>query len=200
MTDESIKKVLLMIADISGYTEFIVTTDLEIKHSQHIITTLINSIIEQIKIPLEISKLEGDAIFIYAIKMNEEHTWKQVRKLVGEKLIQFFEVFRNKLGEMIQQGGCSCGACSNLDVLKLKIVVHSGEALFYNIQQFQELSGKDVILIHRLTKNSVAHNEYILMTEPAYADIEFPDQIEVQESHENYQHFGEIKTLVYIPQ
>jgi len=85
-------------------------------------------------------------------------------------------------------------------LLKLKIVVHSGEALFYNIQQFHELSGKDVILIHRLTKNSVAHDEYILMTEPAYSDIEFPDQIEVQESHESYKHFGEIKTLVYIPQ
>ncbi len=200
MGDESIKKVLLMIADISGYTEFMLSTDLEIEHSQQIITQLINTIIEQIKIPLEISKLEGDAVFLYAIKMSEEYTWEPVRKLIGEKLIRFFEVFHNKLGEMVQHGGCSCGACSNLDVLKVKIVVHSGEALFYYIQQFHELSGKDVILIHRLTKNSVAHDEYILMTEPAYSDIEFPDQIKVQESQESYKHFGEIKTLVYIPQ
>ena len=60
MSDESIKKVLLMIADIGGYTEFMVSTDLEIEHSQKIITQLISTIIEKINIPLEISKLEGD--------------------------------------------------------------------------------------------------------------------------------------------
>ncbi len=90
MSDESTKQVLLMIADISGYTEFIVSTDIEIEHSQNIITQLINTIIEQIKIPLEISKLEGDAVFLYAIKNNEKNTWQHVRKLVGEKLLLFF--------------------------------------------------------------------------------------------------------------
>jgi Protein of unknown function (DUF2652) len=200
MSDESTKQVLLMIADISGYTEFIVSTDIEIEHSQKIITQLINTIIEQIKIPLEISKLEGDAVFLYAIKNNEKNTWQHVRKLVGEKLLLFFEVFHDKLTEMKKNDSCSCGACSNIDVLKLKIVIHSGEALFYYIQQFYELSGKDVILIHRLTKNSVASDEYILMTESAYSDIDFPSQIGTQEGIENYEHFGDIKTLVYYPQ
>lgn len=199
MSDESIKKVLLMIADIGGYTEFMVSTDLEIEHSQKIITQLISTIIEKINIPLEISKLEGDAVFIYVVKENEEYTWQHIRKLVGEKLILFFDVFRNKLSEIEQHHDCSCGACSNTDVLKLKIVVHSGEALFSYIKQFYELIGKDVILVHRLTKNSVNHNEYILMTEPAYSDILFPSQIETQESHENYEHFGEVKTFVCIP-
>ena len=200
MSDESIKKVLLMIADISGYTEFIVSTNLEIEHSQKIITQLINTIIEQIKIPLEISKLEGDAVFLYAVKKSENYTWEDVRKLVGEKLILFFDVFHNKLTELKQTSGCSCGACVNMNILKLKILVHSGEALFYHIKQFNELSGKDVILIHRLTKNSVAGDEYILMTEPAYSDIDFAEHIETQEGSENYEHFGDIKTLVYFPQ
>jgi len=200
MSDESVKKVLLMIADISGYTEFMVSTDLEIEHSQKIIAQLIGTIIEQINIPLEISKLEGDAVFIYALKENEEHTWQHIRKLVGEKLILFFDVFRSKLSKIKQHHDCSCGACSNTDVLKLKIVVHSGEALFSYIKQFYELNGKDVILVHRLTKNSVEHDEYILMTEPAYSDILFPSKIETQDSHEIYEHFGEVKTLVFIPE
>ena len=200
MSDESVKKVILMIADISGYTEFIVTSNVEIKHSQQIITQLINTIIEQIKIPLEISKLEGDAVFLFAVKKNEKHLWEHVRKTVGEKLILFFEVFHNKIAELRQQDYCSCGACSNIDVLKLKIVVHSGEALFYQIQQLNELSGKDVILTHRLLKNSGTYKEYILMTEPAYLDIEFPEKIEVKQGSENYEHFGEINTLLYIPQ
>ena len=200
MGKDSVKKVLLMIADISGYTEFMVSTNLEIEHSQKIITLLINTIIDQIKIPLEISKLEGDAVFLYAVKTNENYSWDRVRKLVGEKLILFFEVFHKKLKEVNQTANCPCGACTNINILKLKIIVHSGEALFYEIQEFHELSGKDVILIHRLTKNSVAKNEYILMTEPAYADIEFPSKIEVQSGSESYDHFGDIKTRVYYPQ
>ena len=200
MSDDSVKDVLLMIADISGYTEFMLSTNLEIEHSQEIISQLISTIIEQIDIPLEISKLEGDAVFIYAVKENEEHAWQNIREFVGEKLILFFDVFRSKLSEIEQHHDCSCGACSHTDVLKLKIVVHSGEALFSYIEQFYELNGKDVILVHRLTKNSVNHDEYILMTEPAYSDILFPRQIEAKESHENYEHFGEVKTMVCIPQ
>jgi len=199
MSDGSVKDVLLMIADISGYTEFMVSSNLEIEHSHNIISQLISTIIDQINIPLEISKLEGDAVFLYVVKEKDEHTWEHIRKLVGVKLIQFFDVFRNKLSEINQHHGCSCGACVNSDVLKLKIIVHSGEALFSYIKQFYELNGKDVILVHRLTKNTVEHDEYILMTEPAYSDILFPRQIETQASHETYDHFGEVKTLVYVP-
>ena len=188
-----------MIADISGYTEFMLRTHTDIEHSQQVITQLINTIIEQIKIPLEISKLEGDAVFLYAVKHNDAEADSSVSRQVGEKLITFFNVFHNRLDEMIKNCDCHCGACANLEVLKLKIMVHSGEALFYSIQGFNELSGRDVILIHRLTKNSVANNEYILMTEPAYADIEFPVQIDVQPGSERYDHFGDIKTLVYYP-
>ncbi len=199
MADESKKQVLLMIADISGYTEFMISNELEIEHSQYIISELINTIIEQINIPLEIAKLEGDAIFLYAVKRGENYTWKDVRKSVGEKLILFFDVFHEKLVDMQKTATCTCGVCSNIDVLKLKVFVHSGEALFYSIQQFSELSGKDVILVHRLTKNSVAKDEYILMTEPAYSDLEFPVQITTEKGSEHYDHFGEIKTLVHFP-
>jgi hypothetical protein len=79
----------------------------------------------------------------------------------------------------------------------LKIVAHPGEAFFYQINQFNELSGKDVILIHRLLKNSVSEDEYILMTDAAYSNIEFPEQIKVQEGMENYEHLGKVKTLTY---
>lgn len=200
MAGETNKKVLLLIADISGYTEFMVSSDVEIEHCQYIISQLINIIIEQVNIPLEIAKLEGDAVFLYAVKRSEKYSWEDVKKSIGEKLILFFEVFHGKLAEMRKTSHCDCGVCSNIDVLKLKIVAHSGEALFYSIQQFNELSGKDVILTHRLTKNSVTKDEYILMTEPAYSDIEFPVEMVVHEGVENYDHFGEIKTRVHFPQ
>jgi len=197
MNDQTTHRVLLMIADISGYTKFMVSSDMEIEHSQRIISELIQTIIRQVEIPLEVSKLEGDAIFLYAKKDSDASAWEDTRKVTGEKLIQFFDAFYEKLQELGNHTSCSCGACSNLHVLKLKIVVHSGEALFYRIHQFDELSGSDVILVHRLLKNSVANDEYLLMTEPAFEDIELPYQLPVEEGSEHYEHLGKVKTFVY---
>lgn len=197
MKNESVKNVFLVIADISGYTQLMVSSGLEIEHSQYIITQLIESIIQHIKIPLQISKLEGDAIFLYATKKNDQYACEEIRKEVGGKLLQFFSAFHNRLNKIKLDNQCTCGACSQIDELKLKIVAHSGEALFYQINQFNELSGKDVILIHRLLKNSVSADEYILMTDTAYSDIDFPEQLKVQEGSENYEHLGKVKTLTY---
>ena len=199
MTNNATRKVLLMIADISGYTKFMVASDLEIEHSQNIITGLIQAIIEQVHIPLEVSKLEGDAIFLYAVKESDDYSWADVNGTIGDKLLSFFEAFHQKLSQLGSCGPCTCGACSNLAVLKLKIVVHSGSALFYQINQFNELSGGDVILVHRLLKNSTTHDEYILMTESAYSDIEFPMEIQVEHGTEEYEYLGSVNTLVYYP-
>ena len=197
MNDEAVKNVFLAIADISGYTQFIFSKDIEIEHSQYIISELIESIIQQIKIPLQTSKLEGDAVFLYAATNNDQYTYEEIRKEVGEKLLLFFSVFHDRLHEIKETHQCACRACSNIDALKLKIVAHSGEAFFYQINEFNELSGKDVILIHRLLKNSVSEEEYILMTDAAYSDIKFPIHIKVREGVENYEHLGTIKTLTY---
>ena len=83
--------------------------------------------------------------------------------------------------------------------LKLKIIVHSGEALFHSIADVSDVSGVDVILAHRLLKNSVDADEYILMTAPAYRDLRFPSELEVHESSEEYEGFGSIATFVHYP-
>ena len=63
-----------------------------------ILSELIHSIITLVEIPLEISKLEGDAIFLYAIKDSDDYSWDDVAHKIGEKLIQFFEAFHDRLG------------------------------------------------------------------------------------------------------
>ena len=204
MADESTRPVVLMIADISGYTRFMVASDTEIAHSQYIISQLIHSIIEHVELPMEVSKLEGDAIFLFAPKDNRDFSGNGVSLKIGNKLIHFFEAFHDRLGELDSggpavSGKCTCGACSNIDALKLKLVVHSGQAHFYRIREFNELSGSDVILVHRLLKNSVPHQEYILMTESAWSDIDFSHEIEIEEGCEHYEHLGDIKTLVFHP-
>ncbi len=199
MSHQSTHKVLLIIADISGYTRLMVSSDIEILHSQHIISELIQALIKEIDMPLEVSKLEGDALFLYARKDNKEFPLDDLCKKAGEKLILFFEVFHEKLQELTRHKSCTCGACSNVLALRLKVIAHSGEALFYKIHHFNELSGADVILVHRLLKNSEITDEYLMLTEQAYFDIEFPCKLPVTEGSESYEHLGKIKTFIYNP-
>lgn len=53
----------------------------------------------------------------------------------------------------------------------MKVIVHSGRAVFNTVAGLSQISGTDVILAHRLLKNSVPSHEYLLMTEAAYRDL-----------------------------
>ena len=66
---------------------------------------------------------------------------------------------------------CPCSVCKDVHQLKLKVIVHSGRAVFNTIGGLAQVSGTDVILAHRLLKNSVPSHEYMLMTEAAYRDL-----------------------------
>lgn len=59
------KEMFFFIADISGYTNYMLINQMEMQHGKLSITFLIHSLVKYIDLPLEISKLEGDAIFMY---------------------------------------------------------------------------------------------------------------------------------------
>ena len=56
--------VIFFIADISGYTKFMTSKRKYLAHAQVIITELMKSIIAEIKIPLHIAEVEGDAVLL----------------------------------------------------------------------------------------------------------------------------------------
>jgi hypothetical protein len=55
--------------------------------------------------------------------------------------------------------------------MRLKVTVHSGEAVFCGIGEPVAVSGVDAIKAHRLLKNSVPSHEYILFTNDAFRDL-----------------------------
>ncbi len=172
--ETALRPAVLMIADISGYTRFMLANRQAQVHSVVIIHELIDAIIREINIPLEVSKLEGDAVFMYAVKDADEPSWAVERKTMGARLLRFFEAFSDKIVDLAGSTMCRCPACDNIGELKLKIVVHSGEVVFSRVGDSDELAGLDVVTVHLLLKNSVPADEYILMTEPGWRDIEFP--------------------------
>lgn len=197
--ESAAQPVLLMLVDISGYTKFMVSHDKELRHSQMIIGALLESLIDQVDVPLRVSQIEGDALLLYAVKSGDEEVWRRRSGNLVARLISLFQVFRERLLEIGAYSVCMCEACAKVGDLKLKIIAHSGEALLTHVGEFPSLSGVDVITVHRLAKNSVPEEEYVLLTEAAYRDLGVPPGAQVRESTEEYD-TGTFKTYIYLPE
>ena len=59
-------RVVIVLADISGYTRFMVENRTSAVHGQLCINSLVETLLEQVDIPLILQEIEGDAIFLYA--------------------------------------------------------------------------------------------------------------------------------------
>lgn len=199
MRERGTQKVVLMLVDISGYTRFMVSHEKELRHSQTIIGELLETLMHQVDVPLRISRIEGDALFLYAIKSGDDEVWRRRSSSLVRRLLGLFQVFEERLAEIGAYSVCKCDACATVGNLKVKIIAHSGEALLTQVGEYPTLSGVDVITVHRLAKNSVPEDEYVLMTEAAYRDLALPEGIVVREGVEEYD-TGTFKTYVFVPE
>lgn len=192
-------RALLLIADISGYTRFMLSHEKALTHSQMIIGGLIESLMEQVDRPLTIVELEGDALFMYTPRPDDDVAWESRGRHVGELILRLFRVFHRRLAELAAYSVCHCHACRNIGELKLKVVAHSGDVLVTRVGAFPVLSGPDVIKVHRLLKNSVDADQYVLLSESAFQDLPLPDGVVTTEGVEEYD-VGTIKTLSFVPE
>jgi hypothetical protein len=96
------RPVLLLLVDISGYTKFMVEHDKELRHSQTIVGELLESLIDQVDVPLRISSIEGDALFLYAVKSGDEEVWRRRGASLIERLLGLFQVFPNDLLSLVR--------------------------------------------------------------------------------------------------
>ncbi|MBS3903935.1 MAG: DUF2652 domain-containing protein [Simkania sp.] len=199
MAEDNEEEMYFFIADISGYTSFMVKNQMDHTHGILIISALMKSLIRLVHLPMEISKLEGDAIFLFLRKKKLSKEFKNNPTLLGQQMLRFFYVFSEKLKKLENSTECTCGGCSNIHELTLKIIAHYGKATLSKIGSFRELSGVDVILIHRLLKNRIKERCYFLMTEPAYNRLFLPSKTSVVKAEEEDKDLGKIPVYVYSP-
>src|SRR3954462_2524784 len=184
----------LLIADISGYTEYLSTV--EIDHAQDILADLIGTVVTSLKPNFRLAKLEGDAAFCFA----------PAEKIDGSALLDTIEhcyfSFRRRRRDVRQATSCECNACVRIPNLNLKFVAHHGVALRQKMAGREELLGSDVIVVHRLLKNEIVEKLEI----PAYAALTDklvqqmgidPAELEMTELSETYEHLGEVKIWVH---
>jgi len=190
------REVVLLLADISGYTKFMVENQTSAVHGQMAITLLLETILAEVDIPLTLHGIEGDAVFFSAAHPGDDEGWRDVLAQVRTKLPRFFEVFLAAIVRAAEITPCDCPACRHVDELKLKIIVHTGRAVFHTIANIPQVSGTDVIIVHRLLKNTVAGGEYLLMTDAAYEHVGRGMHLPFEPGEESYEGIGKIRTWV----
>jgi len=109
---------------------------------------------------MKLNKIEGDAAFFYLQSSKPKDDALNILSFM--KLAN--DNFKDKLSKLQFVQSCPCDPCQQARNLSLKIVVHHGDFHITKIRDFTELSGENVILIHRLLKNSIKSNEYWLFT------------------------------------
>src|SRR5262245_41264000 len=182
---------VLVLADISGFTEFVTATELE--HGPPIIADLLEEVMRQLSPPLEIQEVEGDAVFA----LGPDRALVPPARLLGV-LERAFAAFRHRQSELTSDQSCSCVACRNVGALDLKIIAHHGRFLRQIVGGRGQVAGADVILAHRLLKNGWARGRaYLLVTEAALRWIGLDPSRSGLTSHtESYEHLGDVRCFV----
>lgn len=174
----------ILIPDISGFSKFVQET--EVKHSQHIISELLQIIIDSNQLKLRISEVEGDAVIFYSERIPSQN------ELISQ-IELMFKSFHRHLNQYNSYRICSCGACSSASNLSLKFIAHIGELGFIKTLGREKPHGHAMVFAHRLLKTGLDLSEYIVISEELkskYADEDWKQS-------ENYFELEGIKKFYY---
>jgi hypothetical protein len=172
---------VLVLADISGYTEFVAQT--EIDHSWEILRELLDTMVRSVRGSLEVSQVEGDCIlFIGGID--------ETRAI--ELLERSYVAYHRRLRAMQAGTTCPCAACRTLGGLRIKFVLNRGTYSRQKVGNVEQLHGSDVIVGFRLLKNSIPSHEYILATTPVLDRLPPAVAATFTPHSETYDHLGTV--------
>jgi hypothetical protein len=172
----------LVLADISGYSLFLhdvayehrndAFADGKVPDAYAVISSLLDGIVQRLVPPFTLSKLEGDAVFVYATDGPPR----------GQDLLDCiaacYSDFRERVRTAHSIWPCSCEACARIDQLELKFVLHAGRFVVQSIAGRDELVGPEVVIAHRLLKSraadAVGQTAYVLVTDAAAQLLDIP--------------------------
>jgi hypothetical protein len=184
------ERVLLLIADIGGYTTYLRTHRMSLAHAEVNLTRLLEAIIDAAG-DFDLVEIEGDAAFLSRrVDGDGAATAAMAARAVAAMHLAFHHERRYVAANL-----CPCNGCEQAENLKLKFVAHVGDVATQTIRDRRKLVGIDVILVHRLLKNSVDAPEYVLLSEELYrtsAAVFDP----VQEHPEELEGIGPVLTYV----
>ena len=196
----------LVLADISGYTAFLQSVAVahsdafsggEIPAAYGILSGLIDGIVDRLAPPFTLAKLEGDAVFAYGTRDDAIPRGENLLACVRACYAGFHERVDHARSVLT----CTCDVCVRMD-LELKFVMHDGAFAIQRIAGQQELAGTDVVIVHRLMKNSAAQalgtGAYLLVTEALVNALDVP-VAGAAEIVEVYDHLDPVRAFAMRP-
>ena len=184
------------VPDITGFTRFVATAD--INFAREVIPALLRKLIDANILGMSVAEIEGDAIFFY--KTGRLPSIARVAK----QCELFFNIFFDFL-ESLKESPSENHSDELTEHLGLKVIIHHGLVGTANIKGRTKLIGEDVIIAHKLLKNSVAEDNYILLTEKYLNKIKGVERVtkhfnnkSLLEGKEEYEYIGVIP-FSYIP-
>ena len=93
----------LVLTDMSGYTTYLLGTELE--HAQDVLSDLTSVVVSNVQPPLTVSKLEGDAVFSYALD------GVCGASTLLDTVERSYFAFRSRQRDIAHATSCSCDAC-----------------------------------------------------------------------------------------
>ena len=154
----------LLIADIGGYTAYMSSHRMTLAHAEVNTARMLDRMISAAP-GFDLVEIEGDAAFLSRrVDARDPDTTVTDVLRTAAAMHRAFHVERHYVATNL----CPCGGCKQVGELKLKFVAHVGEVATQTIRGRDKLVGIDVILVHRLLKNSVPIPEYVLLSEDLY--------------------------------
>ena len=160
----STRRVVMLIADIGGYTDYMQFHRSVLGHAEAATTRMLDKVVDAAR-GFDLIEVEGDAAFLSrdVDGLDGGETLNVVTGSVAALHRAFHEERR-----LIELNMCPCGSCKKTSGLKLKFVAHVGEVATQTIKRRKNLVGLDVIYVHRLLKNPVELPEYLLVSDELF--------------------------------
>jgi hypothetical protein len=182
-----------LIADISGYTSYLAGVELD--HAQDIVADLVGTVVTALRPSFRLAKLEGDAAFMYAPAERIDSS------ILLDAIERCYFGFRRRRRDVRQATACECNACARIPDLNLKFVVHHGQSVHQKMAGRDELMGSDVIVVHRLLKNSVVGQlgltAYALISQACIDTVSLdPVALGMTGFSETYETIGEVSSWI----
>ncbi|HET6745414.1 MAG TPA: DUF2652 domain-containing protein [Candidatus Limnocylindria bacterium] len=185
--------VCLLLADLSGYTEYVAASEPE--HAPTMAGDLVEAVVRQLRPAFRLEKLEGDAAFLLG----------PLRDLDGTQVLDAidaaYDAFSRRVESLRQGTTCDCESCRRVPDLDLKFIVHAGTVTRHRVAGRQEVGGTDAILAHRLLKAStpaaLGLSRYVLLTNACLAALGVDgNALGGQAATESFEYLGEVQVRI----
>ena len=181
---------LICIPDITGFTRFMAENSIEF--SRKIIPPLLRTIVSSNTLNMKVGEIEGDAVVFYRYG-----ALPTLNDLVNQ-CVEFHKNFNEQLRVLMEEFNDDFSQWASSNRLSLKIVVHAADISLTHIEGITKLIGEDMVVVHKLLKNSIAEVEYILLTEKLLKFYKQPEikkvfsGLTIRKGFDEYEYIGKI--------